>query len=71
MNAFVGLPPVCEFGDLANALTWNDPADHHCGATGGYLLVGSDAPSPLCEKHAQLLLARLDLERLGMRMERS
>lgn len=53
-------PPVCELADMVNTTTlhWKDSADQPCaGAT--WLLVGPDQPSPLCDRHAQMLRDRL------------
>lgn len=69
-----GLPPVCEFADMAAVLRWNDPADAGCEGLGAWLLIGADAPSPLCDKHAGIIRDRLPpehLARLDVRLVRS
>lgn len=67
------LPPVCEIADLAVALRWREAADGPCEGAGEWLLIGEDAPSPLCTKHAQMLADRCQafLDAYGMRLVRS
>lgn len=55
----VSVPPVCEFADSPE-ITWRVQADASCGSTGTWLLVnGVDPPSPLCDKHADIIRQRL------------